>query len=178
MGTTANVLVGVAAVTITTKALKSGGLKEMTVPTNTIATFYTVDGVQMSVKSNFANVKVEERIGTIIRRLIDQEVDFTFTFAEGALKNLVAAIPGSAINIGGTVVTIGGGYAGSSLLQEFTLTIVGVDPAGAARTIAVTSVNPTGEVGIPYKKGEVSVIPVTFSCIVADTGIFCTITDS
>jgi len=176
MGTKANVLVGVAAVTITNAALKSGGLQEAGVAT--IATFYTVDGVIMSVKSSFADVKVEENVGTIVRKITDQEVDFTFTFAEGALANLVAAIPGSAINVGGTEVTIGGGSAGSSLLQEFELSIVGTNPAGAARTIAVTAVNPTGEVGIPYKKGEVSVIPVTFSSLVADTGVFCTITDA
>jgi len=178
MGTVANVLVGVAAVTITTKALKSGGLKEMTAPTDTIATFFTVDGVNMSVRSTMANIKVEEVVGTVIRRLTDQEVDITFTFAEGTLKNMVAAIPGSAINVGGTVVTIGGGYAGSSLLQEFTLSVVGVDPAGGARTIAIPSVNPTGEVGIPYKKGEISVLPVTFSALASSVGVFGTITDA
>lgn len=178
MGTVANVLVGVAAVTITTKALKSGGLKEMTAPTDTIATFFTVDGVNMSIRSTMANIKVEEVVGTVIRRLTDQEVDITFTFAEGTLKNLVASIPGSAINIGGTVVTIGGGYAGSSLLQEFTLSVVGVNPAGAARTIAIPSVNPTGEVGIPYKKGEISVVPVTFSALASSVGVFGTVTDA
>jgi len=178
MGTTANVLVGVAAVTITTKALKSGGLKEMTVPTDSIATFFTVDGVTMSVRSTMANIKVEEVVGTIIRRLTDQEVDITFTFAEGTLKNMVAAIPGSAINLAGTVVTIGGGYAGSSLLQEFTLSVVGLDPAGGTRTIAIPSVNPTGEVGIPYKKGEISVLPVTFSALASNVGVFGTVTDA
>jgi len=178
MGTTANVLVGVAAVTITTKALKSGGLKEMTVPTDSIATFFTVDGVTMSVRSTMANIKVEEVVGTIIRRLTDQEVDITFTFAEGTLKNMVAAIPGSAINLAGTVVTIGGGYAGSSLLQEFTLSVVGLDPAGGTRTIAIPSVNPTGEVGIPYKKGEISVLPVTFSALASSVGVFGTVTDA
>jgi len=178
MGTKANVLVGVAAVTITTKALKSGGLKEMTAPTDTIATFFTVDGVNMSIRSTMANIKVEEVVGTVIRRLTDQEVDITFTFAEGTLKNLVASIPGSAINVGGTVVTIGGGYAGSSLLQEFALSVVGVNPTGAARTIAIPSVNPTGEVGIPYKKGEISVVPVTFSALASSVGVFGTVTDA
>jgi hypothetical protein len=177
MGTVANVLIGVAAVTITTKALKSGGLKEMTVPTDTIGTFFTVDGVNMSVRSSFADIKLEETEGSVIRRLIDQEVSIIFNFAEGALKNLVAAIPGSAINVGGTVVTIGGGYAGSSLLQEFGLSVVGICPAGTPRTIVIVAANPTGEVGIPYRKGEISVLPVTFSCLVADTGIFATITD-
>ena len=179
MGLKANVLVGVAAVTITTALLKSGGLKEASVAT--IATFYTIDGVQMSIKSSFANVKVEEVVGTIIRRLTDQEVDVTFTFAEGALADLVAAIPGASINVAGTEVTIGGGYAldlTDPRLQWFAMQIVGKNPALGNRTILLTHVEPTVEVGIPYKKGEVSVIPVTFSCIVTDTtGIFGTITD-
>jgi len=174
MGTTANVLVGVATVTITTTAAKSGGLKEAAV--DTITGFYTVDGVTMTVSSSFADIKVEENVGTVIRRLTDQEVKATFTFAEGTLNNLVAAIPGSAIS--GAVVTIGGGYSTDPLLQEFKLDVAGLNPAGAARTINIPKCNPTGEVGIPYKKGEVSVIPVTFSALVADTGIFATITDA
>lgn len=176
MGVTANVLVGVASVSIDGALLETGGLEEAgALP---ITGFYTIDGVSLTVSSSFADIKVEENVGTIIRRLTDQEVKVTLTFAEGELANLVAAIPGSAINVGGTVVTIGGGQAGAPLLQEFALTLVGENPAGLARTIALTAVNPTGEVGIPYKKGEVSVVPVTFSCLVADTGIFGTITDA
>ena len=174
MGTTANVLVGVAAVTITTALKKSGGLKEATV--DTITGFYTVDGVTMTISSSFADIKVEENVGTIIRRMTDQEVKVTFSFAEGTLNNLVAAIPGSAIS--GAVVTIGGGYSTDPLLQEFQLDVKGLNPAGAARTINIPKVNPTGEIGIPYKKGEISVIPVTFSALVADTGIFAKITDA
>jgi len=176
MGTTANVLVGVAALTITCAADQSGGLQES--GTASITGFYTVDGVNLTVRSDFANIKVEENVGTIIRRLTDQEVDITLTFAEGTLENIVAATPGSSINAGGDVVTIGGGLAGDPLLQIFELDLVGENPAGGARTINIPEVNPTGEVGVPYKKGEISVIPVTFSALVADTGIFGTITDA
>ncbi|MDD5081779.1 MAG: hypothetical protein PHU08_00255 [Dehalococcoidales bacterium] len=176
MGTTANVLVGVATVTITCAANQSGGLQES--GTASITGFYTVDGVSVTVRSSFADIKVEENVGTVIRRLTDQEMLVTLTFAEGTLDNLVAAIAGSAINAGGTVVTIGGGLAGDPLLQDFELDIVGVNPAGAARTINIPHCNPTGEVGIPYKKGEVSVVPVTFSALVSDAGVFATITDA
>jgi len=176
MGTTANVLVGVAEVTIDGAVLETGGLEEASLLP--ITGFYTIDGVSLTIRSDFANIKVEENVGTIIRRLTDQEVDVTLTFAEGELANLVAAIPGSSINVGGTEITIGGGQAGGLLLQEFSLELVGVNPANNDRTITLTAVNPTGEVGVPYKKGEVSVVPVTFSCLVADTGIFGTIVDS
>jgi len=174
MGTTANVLVGVATVTITCAATHSGGLQEG--GTTTITGFYTIDGVTLTIGSSFADIKVEENVGTIIRRLTDQEVKVTLTFAEATLDNLVAAIPGSSIS--GAVVTIGGGFSTDPLLQEFELDVAGLDPAGAARTINFPAVNPTGEVGIPFKKGEVSVVPVTFSALVADTGIFGTITDA
>jgi len=174
MGVTANVLVGSATVTITCAAAQSGGLQEAA--TATITGFYTVDGVTVTVRSSFADIKVEENVGTIIRRLVDQEVDVTLTFAEAELDNLVAAIPGSSIS--GAVVTIGGGFSTDPLLQIFELDVEGIDPAGAARTWNFPEVNPTGEVGIPYKKGEISVIPVKFSALVADTGIFATVTDA
>jgi len=175
MGTTANVLVGDVSVTIDGALLKTGGLEEATLLP--ITGFYTMDGVTLTISSSFADIKVEENVGTIIRRLTDQEVRVTLNFAEGSLENLVASIPGSAINVAGTIVTIGGGQAGGLLLQTFSMVLVGLNPAATARTITLTAVNPTGEVGVPYKKGEVSIIPVTFSCLVADTGIFGTISD-
>ncbi|MBU2249728.1 MAG: hypothetical protein KKD77_23480 [Gammaproteobacteria bacterium] len=176
MGTTANVLVGDCSVTIDGALLRTGGLEEASLLP--ITGFYTMDGVTITIRSSFADIKVEENVGTIIRKLTDQEVQVTLNFAEGSLRNLVASIPGSAINVGGTIVTIGGGQAGGLLLATFSLVLVGVNPAGLARTIALTAVNPVGEVGVPYKKGEVSIIPVTFACLVADTGIFGTITDT
>ena len=171
MGTTANVLVGVAEITIDGALLETGGLEEAGLLP--ITGFYTTDGVTLTIRSEFANIKVEENVGTIIRRITDQEVEVTMNIAEGELANLCAAIPGSAINVGGTTVTIGGGD-----LQEFNLELVGKNPAGNDRTVTLTAVNPTGEVGIPYKKGEVSVVPVTFACLVSDLGVFGTIVDS
>jgi len=162
MGTKANVLVGDATVVVTTI---SGH------PVGPVTIGYTVDGVTMTVRTSFADIKVEEVNGTIIRRITDQEVDVTINIAEGTLDNLAMAIPGS--SLAGAILTIGG-----DALSEFSMTIAGLDPAGAARTIALAHVNATGEVGIPFKKGEISVVPVTFSCLVADTGIFGTITDA
>jgi hypothetical protein len=162
MGTKANVLVGDATVTVTTI---SGH------PVGPVTIGYTVDGVTLTVRTSFANIKVEEVAGTIIRRITDQEVDVTINIAEGTLDNLAMAIPGS--SLAGAVITIGG-----DALSEFSMVLVGTDPAGAARTIALHHVNATGEVGIPFKKGEISVVPVTFSCLVHDLGDFGTITDS
>jgi len=165
MGTVANVLVGDATVTVTPNA---GTLH----PAAPVIIGYTVDGVDMSVKTSFADIKVEETNGTIIRRITDQEVTVTLNVAEGTLDNLVIAIPGT--HLAGAVLTIGG-----DMLGEFALSIVGVGPTGGfTRTIALPHVNATGEVGIPFKKGAISVVPITFSCLTIAAGTFGTITDA
>jgi hypothetical protein len=172
MGTTANVLVGDVSVTLDVIGAEDpGGLEGATLLP--ITGFYTVDGVTMTIRSSFADIKVEENVGTIIRKLTDQEVQVTMNIAEGELANLVASIPGSSINVGGDTVTLGG-----SDLQGFSMVLVGEAPAAGTRTITLTRVQPIGEVGIPYKKGEVSIVPVTFACIVSDAGVFGTIVDS
>lgn len=158
MGDTANVLVGVAEITL------GVGVSAQVIG-------YTVDGVTMTVSSSFFDAKVEENEGTIIRRLTDQEVKVSLNVAEGAIANLSAAIPGS--DLTGAVLTIGG-----SDLQEHRLTLRGTTPAGRDRVIVLSRVNPTGEVGVPYKKGEVTVVPMTFSALVDDSGEFGSVTDA
>lgn len=154
MGTKANVLVGVATVSI-------GGS----------AVGYTSDGVTMNIRSDFADIKVEEMVGTIKRVLTDQGVEITLNMAEGTLANLARAIPGSVLVE--ATLTLGG-----AALQDTAIVLVGKNPAGFARTITIPNVNPTGEVGIPYKKGEISIVPVTFSALVSDAGVFGTIVDA
>lgn len=152
MADTANVLVGVAEVTV------GEGSSAHVIG-------YTVDGVVMTVSSEYAEIRVEENEGSIIRRLIDQNVQVTLNMAEGDLTGLSEALPGSSLV--GNTLTLGG-----SDLQEYRLTLKGTTPAGRDRVIILTAVNPTGEVGIPYKKGEVSVVPVTYSALVDDDGEF------
>lgn len=157
MGDSANVLVGVAEITL--------GVG----PTANVIG-YTMDGVTMTTKTDFFHAKVEEVEGTLKRNLVDQEIDVTLNVAEGTLANLSAAIPGC--DLTGATLTIGG-YA----LQEHRLTLRGENPAGYDRVIVLTLVNPTGEVGTPYQKSGVSVVPMTFSALVADTGEFGEVVD-
>jgi hypothetical protein len=154
MGTIANVLVGSAVIKI-----------------DTVDVGYTIDGVTLTVSSDFADIQVEELVGTIIRKLVGQTVQVTLTMAEGSLANLAEAIPGSVL--AGTVLTLGGGA-----LQEVEIELTGEKPGGGNRVITLDNCNPTGEVGIPYKKGEASVVPVTFSALVSDLGVFGTIDDT
>ena len=155
MGTTARVLVGYASIKIAT-----------------VNVGYTLDGATLTIRSSFADIKVEENIGTIIRKLTDQEVQISFNMAEGSLVNLKQAIPGSVL--ADAVITIGGGA-----LQDVEIELIGDAPdALTTRTIRLPHCNPVGEVGMPFKRGEVSVCPVTFSVLVSDAGVFGTITDA
>jgi hypothetical protein len=158
MGTSANVLVGDAEITI--------GVGE-----SAAVIGYTTDGVTMTTRSTFADIKTDEVSGTLIRKLTDQEVEVTLNVAEATLANLAAAIPGC--DLTGATISIGG-----SDLQEHRLTLVGTNPAGYPRLVVLTAVNPTGEVGTPFKKGDISIVPMTFKALVADTGLFGTIVDA
>ncbi len=158
MGTVASVLVGDAQITLG-------------VGVNAVVIGYTVDGVDMTVGSEVANILVEETEGAIIRKLIDQEVQVTLNVAEGSLTNLEAGIPGS--SLADPILTLGTGT-----LQSGRLTLVGTNPAGYPRVIVLTEVNPTGEVTTPYKKGDVSVVPMTFSALVDNASKFGTVTDA
>ncbi len=141
---------------------------------------YTSDGATMTVRSSFADIKVEENEGSVIRKLTDQEVQVSLNIAEGLLANLEAAIPGSSLLA--DVLTLGG-----TVLQEKALTLVGQAPFATPteeRLITLPKCNPTGEVALPYKKGEITIVPVTFSALVEDpvppalTGVFGTVEDA
>lgn len=159
MGTKANVLIGTVEVTV------GVGIEAQVIG-------YTVDGVVMTVRSEFADLKVEDIEGTIIRALTHQEIEVTLNMAEGELQNMANAIPGSKLNGPGTILTLGGGE-----LQEHRLTLLGKTTTGYDRLIVLDAVNPTGEVGMPFKKGEITVIPVAFKALVSDSGVFGTKTD-
>jgi hypothetical protein len=158
MGTKANVLIGTAEITLGVGVLAR-------------VVGYTTDGVTMSVKSDYFHAKSEENVGTLKRYLTNQEVEVALNIAEGALVDLADAIPGSSLT--GAVLTLGG-----ATLQEKRLTLRGITPGGLDRVIILTLVNPIGEVSMPYKKGEVSIVPVVFSALVADSGEFGEVTDA
>jgi hypothetical protein len=158
MGTKANVLIGTTEITLGVGVLAR-------------VVGYTMDGVTMSVKSDYFHAKSEENVGTLKRYLTNQEVEVTLNMAEGTLVDLTDAIPGSSLV--GAVLTLGG-----ATLQEHRLTLKGMTPGGRDRVIILTLVNPIGEVSMPYKKGEVSVVPVVFSALIDDSGEFGEVTDA
>lgn len=118
---------------------------------------YTEDGVTIEYTADIADVEVEEETFAINRVITKEELTITCNLAENLLANLENAMAG-ALTGGAGVVDLGAG-AQRSLALKF----VGGGPSGVTtRTIYVRYAHPVGTVGMAYKKGEKTIIPVSF----------------
>lgn len=133
---------------------------------------YTEDGVNMEYNPTIVDIDVEEDTFPVERVITKEELSIICNMAEASLANLRNAIAGSIL--AGAVITIGGGA-----MQEIAIKIVGEAPSGGTRTIYIPYVNPVGTVGLTYRLGEKTIVPVTFKPFRNAFGAtICTITDS
>ena len=131
---------------------------------------YTEDGVVLEYTADTADIDLEEETFPIQRVIIKETLAVTCNMAEGSLTNIDKAIAGSIM--AGSVITIGGG-----INKEMSIKIVGTNPAGFDRTVEIALATAVGAVGQSYRKGEKSIVPVTFQAL-KGAGDVCTITDS
>lgn len=119
---------------------------------------YTEDGVDMTYTADEADIEVEEETFPIDRVITKETVEVTCNMAESSLYNMDVAMAGSLLS--GSILKLG---AGTNKKLELILT--GTNPAGFLRQISMPSCTATGAVGMPYKKGEKTVVPVTFQAL-------------
>lgn len=160
MGFTANVLVGVAALSI---KYPIGGAY--------VDVGYTEDGVRFEYGVEKNLIRVEERTYPIKETINTESLKVTANLAEATLANLFKAMAGASQV--GNVITIGGGVD-----KEMSVKIVGKNPAGFNRTIELPVAVASGTVGLAWRKNEKTVVPVTFEAIESTAGILGTITDA
>ncbi len=122
---------------------------------------YTEDGVVITYTSDETDIEVEEETFPIERVITKETAEVTCNMAESSLFNIDKAMAGSVLS--GNVIELGGGV--NKLLN---LTLEGITPAGFKRTIYIPKATATGAVGMPYKKGEKTVVPVTFQALKSD----------
>lgn len=122
---------------------------------------YTEDGVTAEYTADEADVEVEEETFPIGRVITKETQSITCNMAESSLFNMDKAMAGSVLS--GNVITLGGGVN-----KLHNITLEGLSPAGFKRTIYIPRANATGAVGMPYKKGEKTVVPVTFQALKGD----------
>ena len=90
--------------------------------------------------------------------------------AEASLVNLNNAMAGAVL--AGTKITLGAGVN-----KTMNLKVEGTNPAGYKRAIHIPLAVAGGTVGMSYKKGEKTIVPVTFKALKGDNPA-CTIVDN
>ena len=123
---------------------------------------YTEDGVTMEYTADEADIEVEEETFPINRVITKETVAITCNMAESSLYNIDKAIAGSVLS--GSILTLGAGVN-----KTMNLKIAGTNPAGFNREILVPLATATGAVGMSYKKGEKTVVSVTFQALKGDS---------
>ncbi len=119
---------------------------------------YTEDGVTFEYTADTADIEVDEETFPIDRVLTKETTQVTCNMAESSLYNIDKAIAGSVLS--GSILTIGAG-----VLKTMNLRIEGTNPAGYKTQLTLPKVTATGTVGMSYKKGEKTVVPVTFQAL-------------
>ncbi len=119
---------------------------------------YTEDGVTLEYTADEADIDVEEETVSIGRVITKETVAITCNMAESSLYNIDKAMAGSVLV--GSLLTVGAG--GNKTMN---LIITGTNPAGLIRQILIPLATSTGAVAMSYRKGEKTVVPVTFQAL-------------
>lgn len=119
---------------------------------------YTSDGVTLTYTADEADIEVEEETIPVNRVITKETVEVVCNMAESTLANLDVAMAGAVL--AGNLLTIGSGVN-----KTLNLKIEGITPAGFLRGIHIQKATATGAVGVAYKKGELTMIPVTFQAL-------------
>ena len=123
---------------------------------------YTEDGVTLEYTADEADIEVEEETFPIARVITKETVAVTCNMAESSLYNIDKAIAGAVLS--GSILKLGAGVN-----KTMNLKIAGTNPAGFNREIFIPLATATGAVGMAYKKGEKTVVPVTFQALKGDS---------
>jgi len=132
---------------------------------------YTEDGVTMEYGAEQADIVVHEETFPIGSALTAESLTITCNMAEASLANLNNAMAGGVLS--GNILSLGGGVN-----KTMNLKIEGLTPAGYLRTIHIPLAAAGGTVGMSYKKGEKTIVPVTFKALKSADDPACIIVDN
>lgn len=125
---------------------------------------YTKDGVTMEYNADTADIDVEEETFPLDRVITKERISVKVNLAEASLYNMDAAMAGASLS--GNAITLGGG-----VIRKLAVRLTGLSPAGLTRTIFLPKVTAVGTVGMPFKKGESTVVPVEFQALKSEMRI-------
>ena len=123
---------------------------------------YTEDGVTMTYTAEEADIDVEEETFSIDRVITKETLEITCNMAEASLYNIDKAMAGSVLS--GSILTLGAGVN-----KTMNIKLEGTNPAGFNRMILVPLATTTGAVGMSYRKGSKTIVPITFRALKGDS---------
>ena len=132
---------------------------------------YTEDGVTMEYAAEQTDIMVHEETFAIDSAITKESITITCNMAEASLANMNNAMAGAVLS--GSVITIGDGVN-----KTMNLKVEGTNSAGFLRAIYIPKAVASGTVGMSYKKGEKTIIPVSFKALKAQDTEVCTIVDN
>jgi len=132
---------------------------------------YTEDGVTMEYAAEETDIMVHEETFPIGSEITKESITITCNMAEASLANMNSAMAGAVLS--GSKITLGDGVN-----KTMNLKIEGTNSAGYLRAIYVPKAVASGTVGMSYKKGEKTIIPVSFKALKAQDSPVCTIVDN
>jgi hypothetical protein len=132
---------------------------------------YTEDGVTMEYAAEATDIMVHEETFPIDSAITKESITVTCNMAEASLTNMNNAMAGAVLS--GNIITLGDGVN-----KTMNLKIEGTSPAGYLRAIQIPKAVASGTVGMSYKKGEKTIVPISFKALKEQDKPVCTIVDN
>jgi hypothetical protein len=131
-------------------------------------TGFTSDGVTLTFNQTFVKMNVDQVADAVGAKMTERALQVVTNFAQATLENLLYALNTGAITTGSGYKYLDPEYDGDELQPTYrALLFDGYAPASSAgvvkrRRVLVRKVLNTESVGVPYKKGDLTLVPVTF----------------
>lgn len=136
---------------------------------------FTSDGVNLMLNQEFATMTVDQIADIIGRKMTQRDVQVQTNLAEATLENLTIGLNTGTIATGSGFKSYTPVFSGNELQPTYIAVIFdGYAPASAAgvtkrRRFILRRCLSIDNVETAYKKGEMTLVPVTFGCHYIDT---------
>ena len=125
----------------------------------------------MEYAAEESDIMVHEETFPIDSVITKETITVTCNMAEASLANINNAMAGAVLS--GSKLTLGDGVN-----KTMNLKIEGANPDGFLRAIHIPKAVASGTVGMSYKKGEKTIVPVSFKALKTTDSDVCTIVDN
>lgn len=132
---------------------------------------YTEDGVTLDQAVDTTDIRVEEEVYPVGRKISTASLAITCNMAEASLANMEIALAGSVLD--GNILTLGDG-----VLKEMSIRLTGLTPAGKIRAYYFPRVTAAGSVGMSFRRADKTIVPLTLQALKPASGPIGTYVDN